>query len=1080
MPSQSPRTSDSQVSHALQLALKLEDPRMLPRLLNDIEMARPHIRSALEGLSFLHFARFMPSWDGTALMVITEFDGPMKPYVMDFVVVMGDVFNMILGYVDPAAYKREWLPVQNHPDEFWAFVQEWNRVPFGPPNRMAPSLFPAGYDYPLYSAYPGKTVIDIAGPRTQLPLPVMDHPAAPVDRTDVQGNILEHYKVSKAAYLFLKVEDAEAARAWLAEGFVDKKSLWGGVQDAQVPQDKPAVVANVGFTHEGLGVLLPRRQRDLDLFPPEFRAGAETREHLNEGKGPHDDRSDRNHWLFGLDAHHIHVVVFLHGDDDLYTKSDGKPVYGKALNALLAAIEANAMSVVHTHLGAKRAQHKDYFGYRDGISQPRISGQSAPKKPDFQPAASPGEFLLGKGYASIYGGPSLDKLPADLAQNGTYGALRLMEQHVDVFDKVVADAAAEHFGDKKELAAGLVKARLMGRWPDGQPLSLCPEEPVGKPLRNDFDYAPSWEHPGVVNDHHGALCPVGAHIRRVNPRTARVAGERHTRRIIRRGLPTEWSDGGTDHKGLMGLFFCGSLERQFEFIQREWIQGDRATSGIAGTQDPIAGIRVADTTFQLAPGTFIKVPPLVRVWGSVYLFLPSISALLGLQTLALTGEGGGAPTVVAPTPPNARPAPRNAQAAAAGRAPAEVLNPIKPLDPLFVANPFPAYKQLRDRGDTVVWVPEHKAYWVLSRDDVETVLNDNVRFQQQAPSNAPRGLLDMDMPRHGVVRPLIKGIFDRVVSRIDGILKEELDAVIQRVDQLDQFDFMAEIGKAVPRRVYWQLFGPDAESLCNSLAEKTMRHFSQPQRAGIDDAKVYALSRQGLVGAVIGLLDRALKPGAGAAPPFAGTMVGEVAKLVSQDKTDKTLDRGEAVATLAQLALVHMSSQFLLGAATRQLLCTVSGTSAWAELAKKDRELNPQGESPFTLALGIALEEARRMDPAVTLIERYVVQDQTVGGVVIPAGSRVCANVGSANRDRVLGGDPETFIWDRKPPHPHLSFGGGIHRCVGVYMQDKIVKGALARLIPQYFDLRLCDETATPAWIDNIYFRSLLALSVTR
>jgi hypothetical protein len=223
------------ITRGLNLALKLEDPQRLPLLLWDILVARPKIQKAMEELSFIHYARFVPSWDGTALMVITEFDGPLEPYVMDFVVVLGDVFDTLLGYVDKAERPR--LPVRDHPDEFWLFVQRWNRVPFSRRVEEA-ALFPADFEYPLYNAYPGMTVIDIVGPRSKLLPPSIDHPADPVDLEDVQGNILRGYRAHAAAHLFLTITDPKKARVWLStvlpagQKEKEKPNAWGGVMSA--------------------------------------------------------------------------------------------------------------------------------------------------------------------------------------------------------------------------------------------------------------------------------------------------------------------------------------------------------------------------------------------------------------------------------------------------------------------------------------------------------------------------------------------------------------------------------------------------------------------------------------------------------------------------------------------------------------------------------------------------------------------------------------------------------------------------------------------------------------------------------
>jgi deferrochelatase/peroxidase EfeB len=645
------------VSHGLNLVLKLKHPELMPQMLWDIVIARPVIQRALEGLSFIHFARFVPSWDGKALMVTTEFDGPLEPYVMDFAIALGEVFDRLLSYTVDAPP----LPVSKHPEAFWKFVQEWNRVPFFPwggkrPDSADPNspFFPSNFDYPLYSSYPDLSAIDIAGPHKRLPPPALDRPAAEVDLSDVQGNILRPYAAATARYLFLRVTHAAKAREWLSQqaapAAAGRTEPWPTITDASPwPRQadgsvwKPALMLNVAFTFEGMQVLLSNRLRALEQFPEAFRQGALARAKDNDDIG----RSKPDDWLLGKAGQTLHVMLTL---QTFASESVG----GTEWHAFVAAYDALKAQAT-SHGLAVEAQHEAqafvgtdgkptgevYFGYHDGIAQPRIAGQcpvahdgTPSVRSDFQPAASPGEFLLGAGYADIYGGPSLGALSANLAQNGTFVALRLLEQDVDGFDAMLASQSAA-----TGVTADELRARLMGRWANGDPLTLAQIAPAAgsATLRNDFDYAPSWEHPDVTPDHFGQLCPVGAHIRRTNPRTARVAGQRHARRLLRRGMPTHWQEGGRTRKGLLGLFICGSLERQFEFIQREWIQGDLAASGIAGTQDPIAGQRDGGTKFRFCAGGHagsmkeVTVPPLVTTRGSVYLFMPSIGTLRHLD-----------------------------------------------------------------------------------------------------------------------------------------------------------------------------------------------------------------------------------------------------------------------------------------------------------------------------------------------------------------------------------------------------------------------------------------------------------------
>ena len=195
-----------QVSHGLNLVLRLRDPLQMPYLLLEIAKRQQQVGEALDELNFVHFARFLPTRSGSALQVITEFDGELEPYAMDFAIAIGDIFTVILSFV----VDRPPLPVKDHPDEFWAFIKRNNRV------SIAGISLPEESYYPVYSAYPKMTVLDIVGPRKQLPLPVTDRPSADIDLADVQGNLLEGYRARIARHYILAVTDAPRARAWLA------------------------------------------------------------------------------------------------------------------------------------------------------------------------------------------------------------------------------------------------------------------------------------------------------------------------------------------------------------------------------------------------------------------------------------------------------------------------------------------------------------------------------------------------------------------------------------------------------------------------------------------------------------------------------------------------------------------------------------------------------------------------------------------------------------------------------------------------------------------------------------------------
>lgn len=130
---------EGQVQNALNLFLPLKSPAQWPALQRTLTAAMPDVQAALSSLQYVHFARFLPTPDYSALQTITTYDGGLNAYTMDFVAVLGDVFTAVLRFIRGAPP----LPVQRHPREFMAFVRSHN-VPVG-----------------VWSAYPDLTVLEI-------------------------------------------------------------------------------------------------------------------------------------------------------------------------------------------------------------------------------------------------------------------------------------------------------------------------------------------------------------------------------------------------------------------------------------------------------------------------------------------------------------------------------------------------------------------------------------------------------------------------------------------------------------------------------------------------------------------------------------------------------------------------------------------------------------------------------------------------------------------------------------------------------------------------------------------------------
>ncbi len=282
-----------------------------------------------------------------------------------------------------------------------------------------------------------------------------------------------------------------------------------------------------------------------------------------------------------------------------------------------------------------------HFGYRDGIAQPRIDGAPGRQPADMQPSAPAGDFLLGAGHLNSYGGNHLGAIPARLGDNATYAAFRVLEQDCGAFEAMLDTWSARFGVDRERLAA-----KLMGRWRSGASLMTHPGGPDPVPADaelNRFDYAPSDEAPMYINDADGERCPIGSHVRRLNPRSSPAMGVRGTRRVLRRGMPygppfDPRQPADEIERGLIGLFLCGDLELQYEFVLRVWANQDLGAAGLRGTREPFIGAQPDSGGIFRVPmaersGSLLLsgLPTLTRTRGSVYCLMPGLG---GIRELA--------------------------------------------------------------------------------------------------------------------------------------------------------------------------------------------------------------------------------------------------------------------------------------------------------------------------------------------------------------------------------------------------------------------------------------------------------------
>jgi len=465
-----------------------------------------------------------------------------------------------------------------------------------------------------------------------------------IDVADVQGDLLRAYGLSyrSTAYVFVRVDDAAAGRAWL-------RGVLGRVTTAEPWSDgKPATTLNLALTRSGLEALgVPPAY--VATFVEEFRAGMAARARLL-GDG------DPAGWDSGLGSGRAHVLVTINA-----RSADALEGELRVLRDGLA--QAGGLAIAYEQATHALPEAREHFGFADGFAQPALDGAGEEKvrgggvpaeDGGWRPLAS-GEFLLGQPDEETRADPRrrLPEAPAHpLGRNGTYMVWRKLHQDVASFRTTLREAArAYEAGDEEKLAA-----KVVGRWRDATPLVLAPDAPApgfraAAPGANDFRYAGA--------DPDGRRCPLGAHIRRANPRDALDPGAKLSfrHRMIRRGmpygppLPAEATEDDGQERGLVFVCLVASIARQFESVQVQWLR-DGNIFGLGADTDFLMGDAEGrgkmtvhgDPPFFLAPQR-----PFVTMRGGEYLFVPGIAALSaiaeGLPAAPLPRELAGMPDV---------------------------------------------------------------------------------------------------------------------------------------------------------------------------------------------------------------------------------------------------------------------------------------------------------------------------------------------------------------------------------------------------------------------------------------------------
>lgn len=481
-----------------------------------------------------------------------------------------------------------------------------------------------------------KHPVDLAGDLADIPL--------------IVGTGLQELR--QARYLLLKVEARRGALDWLKAllganlvhglGHTRRNAAAGATQSLG------GETVTIGFSYAGLGALGLKEDGKFP-FPSAFRGGMSSRlrrKLMGDDFTPDWKWGDENKQ--GSNVVHIFVAHYWH---DTVTPScllDPASVSQWGLKCVRQVSTCAAYIAIRAAGVAGTTFLHEPFGFRDGIGQPVLDGLglSRAEKAAQKTAPSlfkdrliqPGEFVLGQRneYQERSYCPNVDCWNANtatsgFARNGTYLAVRQIEQHVAVFDAFAKGPNARLSGEL-----------LIGRKSNGDTLVDVPQPPSEIDAYRYLEY-----------DANGFACPRGAHARRANPRDALaqdvdvgIQGAK-LHRLLRRGRvytngghanacrgscgasPNASPSPGPCGNGLMFVAVNADLERQFEFIQRAWINGSRF-GDLSNEQDPLLGTKTGRSfSVQGCPiGERVAgLPRFTTVLGGGYFLVPGLKAL---------------------------------------------------------------------------------------------------------------------------------------------------------------------------------------------------------------------------------------------------------------------------------------------------------------------------------------------------------------------------------------------------------------------------------------------------------------------
>jgi cytochrome P450 len=375
-----------------------------------------------------------------------------------------------------------------------------------------------------------------------------------------------------------------------------------------------------------------------------------------------------------------------------------------------------------------------------------------------------------------------------------------------------------------------------------------------------------------------------------------------------------------------------------------------------------------------------------------------------------------------------------------------VASPLDLTDPAVVADPYPSFARARAVAP-VQWHEGLRLWLAFTHAEANAVLRDRRLgriWRDREPAEQfgqfnlihRNAILEMEPPEHTRLRRLVSAAFarghvERLRPWVQQLADSLVDELVERSGGSEPVDILSGMAEQLPVAVIAELLGvPEADRpLLRPWSNAIVKMYEYGRTPAVEDAAERA----------------------------AAEFVAYLRELAAERRTNPGEDLVSHLVTVRDTEGDRLSEDelvttcILLLNAGHEATVNVSGNGLLALLEHPD-QLRRLRDDPALLPT--AIEELMRFDSPLQLFERTATEDVEIGGITVERGQKIAALLGSANHDPAVFADPETLDVGRTD-NPHISFGAGIHFCIGAPLARVELQASFGALLGRTSRLEL-------------------------